>query len=112
MIALIEVRLGHWARGEEVLLEVRKGLVKMELAYEVGMVSIDLASLYRDQGRHAEVQALAGETAALFRRIGVERRAQEALDLWRQAEKVDAELLKDVRGVFMSHADPIPAMAA
>ena len=112
LIALIEVRLGHWARGEEVLLEVRKGLVKMELAYEVGMVSIDLASLYRDQGRHAEVQALAGETAALFRRIGVERRAQEALDLWRQAEKVDAELLKDVRGVFMSHADPIPAMAA
>ncbi len=112
LIAVIEVRLGHWARAEEVFLEVRKGLVKMRLAYEVGMVSIDLASLYLDQGRHTELRLLVRETAAIFQRLGVERQAQEALDLWRRAGQIDTELLKNVRSIFMSHADPIPRIAA
>ncbi|MCP4203412.1 MAG: hypothetical protein GY769_15955, partial [bacterium] len=39
LIAVVEARLGHWGRAEEVYLEVRKGLVKLRLGYEVGMVS-------------------------------------------------------------------------
>ncbi len=112
LIALVEARLDHHGRAEEVFLEVRKGLLKMSLVYEVGMISIDLGFLYLAQGRHLELRALIHETAAIFRRIGVEAKAQEALDLWRQAEDVTEELLKNVREVFFSHADPMPSIAA
>ncbi len=112
LIAVVEARLGHHARAEEVYLEVRKGLLKLGLVYEVGMISIDLGFLYLAQGRHLELRALIHETAAIFRRIGVETKAQEALDLWRQAEDVTEELLKNVREVFFSHANPMPSIAA
>ncbi len=95
-------------------LEVRKGLVKMGLAYEVGMVSIDLAALYLDQGRHSEVEALVRETAVLFRRLGVERQAQEALDLWRQADirEVRADgFLERLRELFAQCTEAMPAPA-
>ena len=112
LIAVVEARLGHYGRAEEVFLEVRKGLVKLKLGYEVGMVSIDLAFLYLAQGRQTELRRLARETAALFRRIGVEAKAREALDVWRRAEAVDEDLLKNVREIFFSHADPMPKVAA
>ncbi len=90
LIAVVEGRLGHWGRAEEVFLEVRKGLAKLGLGYEVGMVSIDLGFLYLAQGRRAELKALAHETAAIFRRIGVEAKAR----------------------VLFRHADPMPGVAA
>ena len=86
--------------------------MKLELGYEVGMVSIDLGFLYLAQGRHTELQALVRETAAIFRRIGVETKAREALAIWRQAEEVTEDLLKDVRGMLFRHAEPMPSIAA
>ncbi len=112
LIAVVEARLGAFGRAEMVFLEVRKGLAKLKLGYEAGMVSIDLAFLYLAQGRHAELQHLAQETATIFRRIGVEPKAREALDVWRQAEDVTEDLLKNIREIFFSHADPIPRIAA
>ena len=112
LIAVIDARLGHSGSAELAFLEVRKGLVAMKLAYEVGMVQIDLALLYLAQGRHASLEPLARETAAIFRRIGVEARAQEALDVWREAGEVDEDLLKRIRGMFAAEAKPFPAVAA
>lgn len=112
LVAVIDARLGHSGSAELAFLDVRDGLVAMELVYEVGMVQIDLALLYLAQGRHAKLEPLARETAAIFRRIGVEAKAQEALDVWRQAEEVDEDLLKRVRGMFAAEAKPIPAIAA
>ncbi len=112
LIAVIHARLGALGRAEEIFLEIRTGLVKLKLGYELGMLSIDLALLYLAQSRYEELEALVPKTAALFGRIGVERRAEEALDVWRQANKVDEDLLKNVRDIFFRHAAPMPAIAA
>lgn len=103
LIGVIDARLER-ERAEAVLLEVRDGLVKMKLAYEIGMVQVDLALLYLAQGRHDEIEPLVEETAAIFRRIGVEAKAEEALDIWRQAEEVNEDLLKRVRRLFAEGA--------
>ncbi len=104
LIAVIEVRLGRFERAEMVYTEVRAGLVKLKLGYEVGMVQVDLALLYLAQGRHEELEPLVDETAAIFREIGVEAKAQEALEVWRQADEVDEDLLKRVRKMFAEGA--------
>ena len=104
LIALVDARLDADERAEKVYLEVRAGLVKLRLGYEVGMLQVDLALLYLAQGRSDELEPLVEETAALFRRIGVEAKAQEALDIWRQAEEVDEDLLKRVRHMFSEGA--------
>ncbi len=104
LIAVVDARLGAWERAEKVYLEVRAGLVKLKLGYEVGMLQVDLALLYLAQDRQDELKALVDETAAIFRRIGVEAKAQEALDVWRQAEDVDGDLLKRVRRMFAAGA--------
>ena len=104
LIALVDARLGAVGIAEITYLEVRRRLVEMNLAYEVGMVQIDLALLYLGQGRHVEIKPLARETAAIFRRIGAEDKAQEALEVWRRAKVVDIDLLKRVRGMFAAEA--------
>lgn len=112
LMAVIEARLGAYGRAEEVFLEVKDGLVKMKLAYEVGMLQVDLASLYLAQNRHTELRTLVQETAKLFRTLGVEAKAQETLDLWRKADRVTTDLLRQVRTDFASNASPIPSIAA
>lgn len=112
LAAVLGARLGHAGRAELAFLEVRDGLVALGMAYEIGMVQIDLALLYLAQGRRAELAPLARETAALFQSIGVEARAREALAVWLRARAVDGELLKRVRGLFAAGARPMPAPAA
>ncbi len=112
LIAVMDARLGHEGCAEMAFLDVRDGLIAMKLVYEVGMVQVDLAVLYLAQGRHAKLEPLARETATIFQRIGVEAKAEEALDVWRQAIEVDEDLLKRVRGMFAAEAKPIPAIAA
>lgn len=104
LMAVIDARLGRLDRAEAVYLEVRDGLVKLKLTYEIGMLQVDLGLLYLAQGRHGELVPLARETAAIFRRIGVEAKVQEALDLWRQAEEMDEDHLKQVRQKFAAGA--------
>ncbi len=107
LIAVIEVRLGRLERAETVFKEVRDGLAKLKLGYEVGMIQIDLALVYLAQGRRDELEPLVNETADIFRRIGVEAKAEEALDIWRQAEEVDEDLLKRVRRMFAEGAQMV-----
>ena len=111
LIALIHARLGEYDRAERIYLKVRDGLVKLELIYEVGMLQVDLAMSYLKQGRLAELGALVEGTAAIFRTSGIQSRAEEAMDHWRQAEEVTEEVLKRVRAKFAAQARPRPAMA-
>lgn len=107
LIAVIDARLGRFDRAEAVFLEVRDGLVKMKLGYEVGMIQIDLALVFLAQDRRDELEGLVDETADIFRRIGVEAKTEEALDVWRQAEEVDEDLLKRVRRLFAEGAQMV-----
>ncbi len=107
--ALIDERLGAEGHAELELLDVRKRLADLGLSIEVGWLSIDLARLYLRQRRHQDLKALALETVEIFRQFEVEAKAQEALDLWHQAESVDDRLLQRVRKRFYTQAKPIPA---
>lgn len=108
LIAHLDARLGALGRAELVYMEVRRGLVDLGLTFEVGWISVDLAMLYLSQGRTTELEALIRETVALFRSLKVEAKAQEALDIWRQAEDVTMDLLKTARMIFTGEAKPIP----
>ena len=113
LMAVTDARLRHDGAAEESFREVLSGMIRLKLPYEVGAVSIDLANLYRKQGRFQLIKPLAEEAAQVFRRLGVETKAQEALDLLRRAddEELTEDLLKQIRSVFMSCADPMPSMA-
>ena len=112
LIGVVEARLGAQGRAELIYLEVRSGLVDLELGYEVGMLQVDLALLYLAQGRRAELEALVGETVRILHRLGVEPKAREALAVWRRCGSMTEDLLKHVRELFASHAGPMPKLAA
>ncbi len=112
LMAVIDMRLGAFGRAQEILIDVRQGLADFRLGYEVGTISIDLALLYLRTGQTDRIGPLLRETTAIFRRIGVEAKAQEALSAWRQAERLDEPLLLMVREMFYTEAKPIPTIAA
>ncbi len=114
LIALVDARLDHDGAAELAYLEIQAGFERLGMLYEVGMVAIDRALLYRKQGRLDELKTLAAETAAVFRRIGTEPAAREALDLWRRADvrEVRAEgFLERLRDLFARHTEAMPAPA-
>ncbi len=111
LMGIIDSRRGVSGRAEFVLIDVRKGSVKLKLPYEVGMISIDLALLYLKTGQHRKIGPLIKETAATFRRISADEAAKEALDILRRSKQLNEPLLERVREMFFSLAQPIPSIA-
>lgn len=92
-------RLGQTELAGESLRQVREGFIDAGIGYDVALVSVDLAALYLEAGRTAEVRRLSQETYPLFLVRGVRREALAAWDLFRQAAERDAVtvgLLDDV----------------
>lgn len=92
-------RLGQVELAEESLTQVRKGFIEAGIGYDVALVSVDLAALYLEWDRTAEVRQLSTETYPLFAVRGVRREALAAWNLFRQAaerEAVTLRLLDDV----------------
>jgi tetratricopeptide (TPR) repeat protein len=81
--------LGQVDRAETLLLAARDGFLLTGAAYDTALVSFDLASLYAEQGRMAELRRLAEEMIPIFSSRQIHREALAALDYWRQA--VNAE---------------------
>lgn len=72
-------------RAEEAFEEVRKGFTDRGIPYDAATVSMDLATIYLEQGRYRELQTLASETLGIFRNLGVQREILAALELFRKA---------------------------
>lgn len=81
--------LGQVDRAETLLLAARDGFLLTGAAYDTALVSLDLASLYAQQGRIAELKSLAEEMLPIFSSRQIHREALAAMDYWRQA--VEAE---------------------
>ena len=81
--------LGQIEQAETLFLEARDGFLLMDAVYDMALVSLDLASLYAEQGRMAELKRLAEEMVPIFSSRQIHREALAALDYWRQA--VEAE---------------------
>lgn len=91
--------MGQPERAEELLLAARSGFQEQDAAYEIALVSLELAGLYAEQGRTAEMKQLAEEMVPIFSSRQIHREALAALSLWCQAvqtETAGAELAAQV----------------
>lgn len=67
--------------------EAREGFLRLRIGYDAAMVSLDLAILFLNRGRMAEVRALAEEMFPIFESQDVHREALAALMLFREAAR-------------------------
>ncbi len=107
---LLEIRFGSTRRGERLLLQARDGLKKLGAIYEVALISLDLTSLYLDEGQPAAViRQMALETYAYFRELSRDEEALAALALWREAaekERLSEEIIRSVRQTIAKLTQP------
>jgi len=89
--ARIERGLGQKGSAEALLLAARKGFLEKDIPYEAAMVSMELATLYAEQERTAELKQLATEMLPIFASRHIHREALAALMFLKRA--VDAERL-------------------
>lgn len=104
--------LGQQEHAEALFLSARNGFLAEGAAYDVALVSLDLASLYAEQGRMAELKRLAEEMVPIFSSRQIHREALAALAFWRQAVEAEKACVDLVAGVasFLKRARHDPAL--
>ncbi len=93
----IDAGLGRPERAIEALSAARAGFGRLENRYSEALVSLELAGLYLEQGRTAEVKALITAMEPVFRAQGVHVEARKALALFRRAVELETVTLELVR---------------
>lgn len=99
----IDAGLGRDSRAEAVFEEVRQAFYGQRIAYDFAQLTLELAVLYRSQGRLEEVKALAKETLWIFDAQGVHVEAEKALRLFceaAEAERLTEELARHILRYF------------
>jgi tetratricopeptide (TPR) repeat protein len=81
--------LGRLDQAEAALREARDGFIERGIGFDAARVSLDLATVYLQQGRTGELKRLAAEMVPVFESRDVHQEALAALLLFRQA--ADAE---------------------
>ncbi len=104
----IFVRMNRADRAEPRFNIARRGFVRLEVPWELALVSLDLAALYRAGGRWAELEALAADTFGRFRELAADFEAIAALSLW-----VDAvEARRGVKAAIAAAREVVEARKA
>jgi tetratricopeptide (TPR) repeat protein/DNA-binding XRE family transcriptional regulator len=92
------------------LVHVREQFLATDNAYDVALVSLELAEVHAALGHTGEVKSLARESAPLFADQGVHREAQRALALFSRAideERLTADLLHNlIAFLYRARHDP------
>jgi tetratricopeptide (TPR) repeat protein len=81
--------LGHREEALAALTQVRRIFLREEIAYDFALVSLELATLYLEQGHTFFVKELAAEMLWIFEGQRVHQEALAALALFRQAAEVE-----------------------
>jgi len=89
--------LGRTAEGIEALAAVRAEFAEKNIRYDEALVSMELAGLYLQQGRTADVKQLVSEMEPVFRDQNVHEEARKALDLFRRAVELETMTVELVR---------------
>jgi tetratricopeptide (TPR) repeat protein len=96
--------LGRREEAVAALEQVKGDFAARTMPYDFGLASLDLALLYREQDRWAEVQTLAAEMARIFKAAGVHREAVAAALLFHEAaerHEVTVGLVKQLQEYLM-----------
>ncbi len=106
------VAAGQGRRNEAIAIleEVRDDFTARKIAYDTALVTLELAVLYQEEGRTAEVTELAVLLAWVFNVEGVERETLAALRLFCEAareETLTAALTRQIADfIFRAQHDP------
>ncbi len=93
----IHAGLGSLSRSEAAFQEVRDGFRAHDMRYHQALVSLDLAAVWLNQGRTAEVLELVEEMVRTFQALGIHREAITALLMLQEAvvaERATVALLR------------------
>jgi len=96
---VLRSKLGQFHLAEEALRQVREGFIAAAIGYDVALVSLDLASLYLENGRTDEVRRLAIETMPIFASRNVQRELLIAWNLFRDAAESHMATLRLINDV-------------
>jgi tetratricopeptide (TPR) repeat protein len=91
--------LSQLGRAESLFLAARDGFLAEGIPYETALVSLELALLYAEQRRTAELKRLAAEMVPIFASRQIHREALAALAVFQQAvaaERADVEVVAGV----------------
>src|SRR6185295_12620929 len=90
---------GRREEAEEILREARRRFLAEADGYDASLVTLDLANLYLEQGRPAEVKQLAAEMLEVFVSLDVHRHARAALAVFQQAAELDRATPRLIREI-------------
>jgi tetratricopeptide (TPR) repeat protein len=81
--------LGQPEKAERLLLAARNGFTKLASPYDLALVSLELAGLYSEYGKGAELKRLAEEMVPIFSSLQIQRETLAAFNLWYQAVQAE-----------------------
>ncbi|HEX4960019.1 MAG TPA: helix-turn-helix domain-containing protein [Thermoanaerobaculia bacterium] len=87
--ARIDAGLGREREAEASFLQVRQAFRARGIAYDFAEATLELAVLFRTQGRVAEVKALAKQTFWIFEDQAIHEEAEKALRLFCEAAEAE-----------------------
>ena len=97
----IHVRRGSTERAERSYKKAQQGFIKFQTPYEIALVGLDLASLFRFSKRWAELEELAADTYQRFGDLQEDTEALAALKLWldgAQARSLSIDMISELKG--------------
>lgn len=91
--------LGQPRLAESLFLAARDGFVEEGVPYDTALVSLEIATLYAEQGRTRDLKRLAREMLPIFSSLQIHREALAALTFLKQAIEAEQASLGVVTGV-------------
>jgi hypothetical protein len=104
--------LGQPEQAESLFLAARDGFVGEGIPYDTALVSLELATLYAERGRTADLKRLAEEMVPIFSSLNIHREALAALAYLKQAVEAERATVEVVSGVaaYLRRAQYDPAL--
>jgi tetratricopeptide (TPR) repeat protein len=104
--------LGQADQAESLFLAARDGFVQEGVPYDTALVSMELATLYAEQGRRSDLRRLAEGMVPIFSSLNIHREALAALACLKQAAEVDRATVELVSSVatYLRRAQHDPGM--